>query len=528
MISIAPILVAKRAEAELHLLPQMANRHGLIAGATGTGKTVTLQGLAESFSALGVPVFLADVKGDLAGLSQPGGQSPKIQERVRQLGMTEYSPAGCPVTFWDIFGENGHPVRATISELGPLMLARLLQLNDTQAGVLQILFRIADENGLLLLDLKDLRAMAQYVGDQAGEFTTRYGNVSAASVGAIQRALLTLEAQGGDQFFGEPALNFDDLLQTDAQGHGLVNILAADRLMQSPMIYSTALLWVLSELFERLPEVGDVPKPKLVFFFDEAHLLFKDVPPTLLDKIEQVVRLVRSKGVGIYFITQNPTDIPDAVLGQLGNRVQHGLRAFSPRDQKAVAAAAQTFRANPKLNTEKAILELGVGEALVSLLDEKGQPGIVERALVVPPRSQLGPISDAQRSALMRDSIVAGIYEKVVDRESAYELLLKARAVAPAAPPRGSAGGAPPVLQPAAPQPALPRTAVPQPPAPVAAAGGGYLSGLLSAIFSKTSPRGDSIAAAATKQVVRTVTSQVTGQITRGLLGSIMGGRRRR
>jgi len=505
-----PILVAQNAQTQLHLLPAMANRHGLIAGATGTGKTVTLQGLAESFSALGVPVFLADVKGDLAGLSQPGGQSPKVQERVRQLGLKDFAPAGCPVTFWDIFGEQGHPVRATISELGPLMLARLLQLNDTQAGVLQILFRIADENGLLLLDLNDLRAMAQYVGDQAGEFTTRYGNVSAASIGAIQRALLTLEAQGGEKFFAEPALDFDDLLQT-VQGRGVVNILAADRLMQSPMIYSTALLWMLSELFERLPEVGDLAKPKLVFFFDEAHLLFKDVPDAFLDKIEQVVRLVRSKGVGVYFITHNPTDIPDVVLGQLGNRVQHGLRAFSPRDQKAVTAAAQTFRANPQFKTEEVILALGVGEALVSLLDEKGQPSVVERAFVVPPRSQLGPITDAQRSSLMKNSIVAGVYEKVVDRESAYEHLLKARAVAPAGESRTEVPGTPVT-----------------PSVPGAAAGGGFLSGLLGAIFGKTSPRGDSIAAAAAKQMVRTATSQVTGQITRGLLGSIMGGRRRR
>jgi DNA helicase HerA-like ATPase len=510
MTSAAPIPIARSAAGELELLPQMANRHGLIAGATGTGKTVTLQRLAESFSALGVPVFLADVKGDLAGLSQPGGQSPKVQERVRQLGLTDFAPAACPVTFWDIFGEQGHPVRATISELGPLMLARLLQLNDTQAGVLQILFRIADENGLLLLDLKDLRAMAQYVGDQAREFTTRYGNISAASIGAIQRALLTLEAQGGEKFFAEPALNFDDLLQTGADGRGIVNILAADRLMQSPMIYSTALLWMLSELFERLPEVGDLPKPKLVFFFDEAHLLFKDVPPALLDKIEQVVRLVRSKGVGVFFITQNPTDIPDAVLGQLGNRVQHGLRAFSPRDQKAVAAAAQTFRANPRLKTEEVILALGVGEALVSLLDDKGQPSVVERAFVLPPCSQLGPISEAQRAALIQNSIVAGVYEKVVDRESAYEILLKARAVAPAAAPRASTPGAPPT-----------------PTVPGAPTGEGFLGGLLGAIFGKTSRRGDSIAAMATKTAVRTVTNQVAGQITRGLLGSILGGRRR-
>lgn len=503
-----PILLARNASTDLFLLPQMANRHGLIAGATGTGKTVTLQRLAESFSALGVPVFLADVKGDLAGLSQPGLNSPKVQERVGQLKLQDHTALACPVTFWDIFGEKGHPVRATISEMGPLLLARLLQLNDTQAGVLQILFRVADEHGLLLLDLKDLRAMVQYLGEHAGEFTTRYGNISSASVGAIQRALLALESQGGDQFFAEPALNFDDLLQTGDGGRGVVNILAAERLLLSPMVYSTALLWMLSELFERLPEVGDLAKPKLVFFFDEAHLLFKDAPVALLDKIEQVVRLVRSKGVGIYFITQNPTDIPDSVLGQLGNRVQHGLRAFSPRDQKTVAAAAQTFRANPRLNTEQAILALGVGEALVSLLDEQGQPGVVERALIVPPRSQLGPITAAQRAELMRTSMVAGTYDQVVDRESAYELLLKARAVPPAAPPRPSGPNAP-----ASPPPSLPGTST----------GGGFLGGLMGAIFGRTSSRGDSLAATAAKTVVRTMSSQ----ITRNVLGSIMGGRRR-
>jgi DNA helicase HerA-like ATPase len=507
--SATPILIAQHERSRIHLLPQMANRHGLIAGATGTGKTVTLQRLAEGFSSLGVPVFLADVKGDLAGLSQPGGQSPKVQERVLQLGIEDFTPAGCPVTCWDIFGEKGHPVRATISEMGPLMLARLLQLNDTQAGVLQILFRLADENGLLLLDLKDLRAMAQYVGEQAGEFTTRYGNVSAASVGAIQRTLLNLEAQGGERFFAEPALNFDDLLQT-AGGRGVVNILAADKLLQSPLIYSTALLWMLSELFERLPEVGDLPQPKLVFFFDEAHLLFKDAPASLLDKIEQVVRLVGSKGVGVFFITQNPRDIPDAVLGQLGNRIQHGLRAFTPRDQKAVAAAAQTFRVNPALNTEEAILALGVGEALLSLLDERGQPAVVERAWIVPPQSQLGPITDAQRSTLIQQSLVAGVYEQVVDRDSAYEHLVKAHTVAPATAPRATTPG------------------VPVPPTvPGATGGGGFLSGLLGAIFGKTSARGDSLAAAASKSVVRTLSSTLTREITRGLLGSMRGGRRR-
>ena len=347
-----PILVARKSRTDLFLLPPMANRHGLIAGATGTGKTVTLQGLAESFSAQGVPVFLADVKGDLAGLSQPGGQSPKVRERVAQLKLEGYTPASCPVTFWDVFGQSGHPVRATISEMGPLLLSRLLNLNETQAGVLSLVFRIADEHGLLLLDLKDLRAMLNYVGQNAPAFTTQYGNISAASIGAIQRNLLAVESQGGDKFFGEPALNLDDLIQTDASGRGVINILAADKLMAAPKVYATLLLWMLSELFENLPEVGDLPKPKLVFFFDEAHLLFTDLSPALLEKIEQVVRLIRSKGVGVYFVTQNPRDVPDTVLGQLGNRVQHALRAFTPADQKLVKAAAETFRANPKLDTD--------------------------------------------------------------------------------------------------------------------------------------------------------------------------------
>jgi len=380
-----PILVAK-GNIDLFLLPQMANRHGLISGATGTGKTVTLQVLAEQFSRAGTPVFMADVKGDLSGVSQSGAATPKIQERIRQLKLENFTFSSSPAAFWDIFGAEGHPVRATISDMGPLLLSRLLQLNETQAGVLNIVFRIADENGLLLLDAKDLRAMLQYVGENAARFTTQYGNISNASIGAIQRNLLTLDQQGADKFFGEPALNLDDLLQTDSSGRGVINILAADKLMQAPKVYATMLLWMLSELFERFPEVGDLPKPKLVFFFDEAHLLFNDVPPALLEKIEQVIRLVRSKGVGVYFVTQNPRDIPDNVLGQLGNRVQHALRAFTPRDRKAVQAAAETFRANPKLNTEAVLAELGVGEALDSLLDEKGQPGIVERAFICPPR----------------------------------------------------------------------------------------------------------------------------------------------
>ncbi len=409
----------------LELLPRMANRHGLVAGATGTGKTVTLQRMAEGFSRIGVPVFLADIKGDLSGLSRIGSDAnKKIAARVEQLGLKEafeYSP--CPVTFWDVFGEQGHPIRTTISEMGPLLLSRLLELNDTQAGVLQITFKVADDNGLLLLDLKDLRAMLQHVSSIAKQLTAEYGNVSPASVGAIQRALLRLEEQGGDKFFGEPALNLDDFIQTGAKNRGVINILAADRLMQAPQLYSTFLLWMLSELFEQLPEIGDPEKPKIVFFFDEAHLLFDDSPKSLLDKIEQVVRLIRSKGVGVYFVTQNPLDVPDTVLAQLGNRVQHALRAFTPRDQKAVKASAQTFRQNPKLDVEEAITQLGVGEALISFLDEKGTPGIVQRALVVPPGSMIGPITPEQRKAVIETSTVFGVYEKMIDRESAYEVL---------------------------------------------------------------------------------------------------------
>ncbi|MBX3400645.1 MAG: DUF853 family protein [Gemmataceae bacterium] len=432
-----PILIGKSTH-EIQLLPKMANRHGLVAGATGTGKTVTLQRMAEGFSRLGVPVFLADVKGDLSGLSRVGSDAnAKVAARIEQLGLKEsfeYSP--CPVAFWDVFGEQGHPVRTTISEMGPLLLARLLELNDTQAGVLQIAFKVADDNGLLLLDLKDLRAMLQHVSSIAKELTAEYGNVSAASVGAIQRGLLRLEEQGGDKFFGEPALNLADFLQTGPKGRGVINILAADKLLQSPQLYSTFLLWMLSELFESLPEVGDVEKPKIVFFFDEAHLLFNDTPKPLLEKIEQVVRLIRSKGVGVYFVTQNPLDVPDTVLAQLGNRVQHALRAFTPRDQKAVAAAAQTFRQNPKLDVEEAITQLGVGEALVSFLDEKGTPTVVERAFVVPPGTLIGPITPEQRKAVIESSTVFGVYEKMIDRESAYEIL-KGKAAPDAVPANG-------------------------------------------------------------------------------------------
>jgi DNA helicase HerA-like ATPase len=491
----APLLVAKNAKSELTLLPALANRHGLITGATGTGKTVTLQTLAEQFSRAGVPVFLADVKGDLSGLAHAGGANPKVAERAKLLGLDlRFEP--CPVVFWDVFGERGHPVRATIGDLGPLLLARMLALNDTQEGVLSLAFRVADDSGLLLLDLKDLRAMLQYVGENAAQFTTAYGNVSAASIGAIQRGLLALESQGAEKFFGEPMLDIADLLQTDG-GRGVVNILAAEKLMQAPRLYGTFLLWLLSELYERLPEIGDPDKPKLVFFFDEAHLLFEDAPKALLDKIEQVVRLIRSKGVGVYFVTQNPLDVPETVLGQLGNRVQHALRAFTPRDQKAVKSAAETMRPNPKLRLEQAITELGVGEALVSLLDEKGRPGVTERAFVVPPGSQLGPIPDAERAAVVARSPVAGHYEKAVDRESAFEKL-KARA--------DQAAHA----------------------AEVAAPKESSLASDL--LFGKTGPRGgrqsQGLIEAMAKSAARTVGSQVGRELIRGVLGSLLGKRR--
>ncbi|OGP93480.1 MAG: ATP-binding protein [Deltaproteobacteria bacterium RBG_16_48_10] len=417
-----PLLIAK-GKVDISILPKMANRHGLIAGATGTGKTVTLRVLAEQFSKIGVPIFMADVKGDLSGLPFPGGENPRIIERIQKLKLSDFSFEGYPAIFWDVFGEQGHPVRTTISEMGPLLLSRIFNLNEIQSGVLSLVFKIADDSGLLLLDLKDLRAMAQFVGDHADQFKTQYGNISTASIGAIQRSLLTLGEQGGDKFFGEPALNLQDLMQTDTSGKGMINILVADRLMQSPRLYATFLLWMLAELFEQLPEVGDPEKPKLIFFFDEAHLLFSDVPKALEEKIEQVVRLIRSKGVGIYFVTQNPLDLPEIVLGQLGNRVQHALRAFTPRDQKTVKAAAQTFRANPRLNVEKVITELAVGEALVSVLDEKGSPTVVERALVCPPCSRLTPLATEERRQIIQSSVLYGHYEKIVDRESAYEKL---------------------------------------------------------------------------------------------------------
>ena len=421
-----PIIIAKKTtntQQDVVLHSKFANRHGLIAGATGTGKTVTLKVLAESFSRLGVPVFLADAKGDVSSLAQAGASNPKFDERIKSLGIDSIPFAASPVVFWDLFAEQGHPIRTTITEIGPLLLARMLNLNDTQEGVLSAVFRIADDQGMLLIDFKDLKAMIGYVSEHAAEFKAEYGNLSPASLGAIQRNLLALADQGGDQFFGEPSLNILDFIQTDSNGHGYINILAADKLMNTPKLYATFLLWMLSELFEQLPEVGDMDKPKLVFFFDEAHLLFDNASAALQEKIEQVVRLIRSKGVGIYFVTQNPLDLPESVLGQLGNRVQHALRAFTPKDQKAVKTAADTFRANPEFKVEQAITELAVGEALISCLDEQGTPQVVQRAWVMPPYSSFSPISPEQRQTLISQSIVAGIYEKRLDRESAFELL---------------------------------------------------------------------------------------------------------
>ena len=421
-----PITIAKKTSdttQEVILHSQLANHHGLIAGATGTGKTVTLKVLAESFSRIGVPVFLADAKGDVSSLAKAGESNPKFDERIKSLNIESIPFAASPVVFWDLFGQQGHPIRTTVSEIGPLLLSRMLNLNDTQEGVLSAVFRIADDQGLLLIDFKDLKSMISHVSENAAEYKSEYGNLSPASLGAIQRNLLALADQGGDQFFGEPALNILDFIQTDANGRGHINLLAADKLMNTPKLYATFLLWMLSELFEQLPEVGDPDKPKLVFFFDEAHLLFDNASSALQEKIEQVVRLIRSKGVGIYFVTQNPLDLPESVLGQLGNRVQHALRAFTPKDQKAVKVAADTFRANPEFKVEQAITELAVGEALISCLDEKGTPQIVERAWVMPPHSSFSPIETAERQKLIKESVIAGVYEQVIDRESAYELL---------------------------------------------------------------------------------------------------------
>ncbi len=510
-----PIPLAQRGDIRCELLPALANRHGLITGATGTGKTITLQTLAENFSKIGVPVFLADVKGDLTGISQTGAIGTKIAAILAERGLPLPTPLACPTSLWDVFGVAGHPVRATVSDMGPLLLARMLALNDTQAGVLNMVFKIADDQGLLLLDLKDLRAMLQHVGDNASQFTTQYGNVSAASIGAIQRGLLQIEQQGGDKFFGEPMLDIADFMQT-IDGQGVINILAADQLMNAPRLYATFLLWMLSELFELLPEVGDMDKPKLVFFFDEAHLLFKDAPAVLVERIELVVRLVRSKGVGVYFVTQNPLDLPDTVLGQLGNRVQHALRAYTPRDQKAVKAAASTMRANPGLDIETAITELAVGEALVSFLDAQGRPCVTERVFVHPPGSQIGPITAAQRQALIDQSLVAGVYEKTVDRESASEMLASRVVAAAPAGGRSMADEA---------QGAARGGAAP------AQAGGGLLDSLKDMMFGSTGPRGGrrpGLAEAAASSAMRSMGSAVGREIIRGVLGSILGGSRRR
>ncbi len=498
----SPLLIARTTDQQLTLLPGMANRHGLITGATGTGKTVTLQKMAESFSEIGVPVFMADVKGDLTGVAQEGQASEKLLERLKKIGVTDWEPHKNPVVVWDIFGEKGHPVRATVSDLGPLLLARLLNLNEVQAGVLNIIFRIADDQGLLLLDFKDLRAIAQYIGDNAKSFQNQYGNISSASVGAIQRGLLTLEQQGAEHFFGEPMLDIKDWMRTDSNGKGVINILSAEKLYQMPKLYAASLLWMLSELYEQLPEAGDLDKPKLVFFFDEAHLLFSDAPQVLLDKIEQVIRLIRSKAVGVYFVSQNPSDIPDNVLGQLGNRVQHALRAFTPKDQKAVKTAAQTMRANPEFDTEKAIQELGTGEALISFLDEKGSPSVVQRAMVIAPCSRMGPVTDDERNGLINNSALYGKYEDAVDRESAFEKLQKgvqATTEEQNAPPAKGA---------------------------TAEVDDGILGGLKDILFGTTGPRGgkhDGLVQTAAKSATR----QITNQIVRGMLGSLLGGRRR-
>jgi DNA helicase HerA-like ATPase len=488
------LLIAKGGEPH-RLLLKYANRHGLIAGATGTGKTVTLRAMTEALSRDGVPVFVADVKGDLSGLAKPGAENPKFRERAAELGMDDFEFGAPPAVFWDVFGENGHPLRATISEMGPLLLARLLELNDTQAGVLQLVFKVADDEGLLLIDLKDLRAMLSHVAKNAAEYRERYGNVSPASAGAIQRGLLAIEAQGGDKFFGEPELDINHLMGVTQDGQGIVSVLAAEALFQRPKLYATFLLWLLSELFERLPEAGDVAKPKLVFFFDEAHLLFADAPKALVEKVEQVVRLIRSKGVGVYFVTQNPLDVPETVLGQLGNRVQHALRAFTPRDQKAVKAAAQTFRERPGVDTATAILELGVGEALVSFLDAKGTPVPVERARVVPPRTRLGPLDASERLGMINKSPLSGVYDEAIDRESAYEKLKAAKA--------------PPARQ-------------------------GGIAGTLGTIFgggaTRPAPRGrvqpksfgEQIATSVARSVASSVGRQIGTRIVRGILGSIL------
>lgn len=493
-----PILVAKGSENFVYMLPKLANRHGCITGATGTGKTVTLQVLAQAFSKIGVPVFMADVKGDLTGISQPGVASPKLMERLQKYGLPTPDFNACPVTLWDLFGVQGHPIRATISDMGPLLLSRILDLNDTQAGVLSLIFKLADDEGQLILDMKDLRAMLQYVSDRRAEIQETYGNVTPATVGAIQRKLLELEQQGADNFFGEPMLDIFDLMRVDHNGNGMVNILAADKLMRSPKLYGVFLLWLLAEIYEALPEVGDLEKPKFVFFFDEAHLVFEDAPDALLDKIELIVRLSRSKGIGVYFVTQNPLDIPEAVLGQLGNRVQHALRAYTPRDQKAVRTTAETMRPNPKINIEQAITELGVGEALVSLLDEKGAPSVTERAWMVAPDSRIGPITDLERNQLKNSSHVYGKYEKVVDRESAFEVLQKRATMA---------------------------NEVAQQEANSAGGSSGVVGIFKDFMIGSTGPRGghrDGII----QRAVKNEASRMTSRLIRGVLGSLLGGRR--
>lgn len=494
-----PIIVAQGASGPCFLLPRLANRHGCITGATGTGKTVTLQVLAEAFSRLGTPVFVSDIKGDLSGLAAAGEPTPKLLERLDRLGIAQPPWGGAPVEFWDIFGEKGHPLRATISDMGPLLLSRILELNDTQAGVLDIVFRVADEEGLLLLDLKDLRAMLLAVGDRATELRLRYGNISSASVGAIQRSLLRLESQGAEHFFGEPMLQIHDLIRTDASGRGVINILAADRLMQSPRLYAVFLLWLLAELYETLPEVGDLDRPKFVFFFDEAHLLFEDAPKALTDKIEQVLRLIRSKGVGVYFVTQNPLDISEVVLGQLGNRIQHALRAYTPRDQRAVRTAAQTMRPNPGLDVESAITELGVGEALVSTLDEKGTPAPTQRAWVVAPGSRIGPVSEAERQQAINGSLMGGKYQQALDRESAYEVLQKRAEEMPVQ--NGAAATPAETLR-----------------------DDGILKSVNEFLFGSTGPRGgrrDGVVQSVAKSMVR----RAANQLVRGVLGSLTGRR---
>jgi uncharacterized protein len=500
------LILAQVGQEPIVLHPGMANRHGLIAGATGTGKTVTLQRFAEGFSQMGVPVFVSDIKGDLSGVNAPAAPSPKIIRHLESIGASPIEPHGNPTVFWDLLAERGHALRTTISEMGPIMLSRLLNLNETQTGVLQIVFKLADDEGLLLLDLKDLRSVVQFVSENASDYRASYGNLSVASLGAIQRGLLNLEGEGGDQFFGEPALDIADLIQTDGKGSGVINILASEKLINRPRLYASFLLWLLSELFEQLPEVGDLDKPKLVFFFDEAHLLFADAPKALTEKVEQVVRLIRSKGVGIYFVTQNPSDIPESILGQLGNRVQHALRAFTPRDQRAVKTAASTMRPNPALDTASVITELGVGEALVSLLDEKGSPTPVQRAWILPPDSRIGPLSDEERKQVLAGSGLARHYDRAIDRNSAYEML-RAQVTQGAEPSRPTT------------QPTSTSKRSTQPPNEAKGPMGDFL-------FGSTGPRGgrrDGVVQAAAKSMARTAGNSIARQLIRGLLGSITG-----